>query len=664
MKQKLLFLAGLILFLNISIKVSAKKIALIAAISKYEFCSALNTDKDVELIKTTLINRGFDEKYIFILRNEQVSKKNLIKIFRTKLIEIAEPGDIVVFHFSGHGQQVMDANDDEADGYDESLVCYSAWPMWDLTEYKGEEHFLDDDLNKLLKEIRIKIGKKGSVLAVIDACYSGTMSRGNETIRGNFNAIAPNDYSPVPMAKTAVSSGIEIETGNEQMSPFILFSASKQDEVNYETRTEDGECVGSLSYAFAKSLNRKSKVKTYRGLFDLIKTYMAISSPHQTPLAEGNLDIELFSGKAVELNNYYTVKNISGNEIIINVGRIGGVHEGTIVNFYPVDTKKPTITKQIVKGEVIKSGDFTSVVKPETQIYNHKIRKSWVFIEESTYGDMKVNVFIDEKIKNRKKIIKIIEKHPVIRIVENERIKIADIIVKDSIAEYGKYLLHYEIKNDKNSFTDTILNNDISSIADAVQKEVLYYSKARYLRQLELYNPDIDVRLELLPVEDYKSNEGNYIATEFGKQEDKIVNGQTIFKEDSLFVFKIENKGDATAYFQILNIQPNNAVSILIPGEGVNEGDIKIESGQTVIFTSDIMQIVKPLGTDMFKIIASTEPMYNLRNIVENSKDLRGKPKSPFEILVQGISKGTRSVKCSVPVNTVNTYSVVIRTEN
>lgn len=112
-----------------------------------------------------------------------------------------------------------------------------------------------------------------------------------------------------------------------------------------------------------------------------------------------------------------------------------------------------------------------------------------------------------------------------------------------------------------------------------------------------------------------------------------------------MFIFEIENKGRRTAYFQIMDIQPDNSISILIPGEGVNEGDMQIEGRKIIIFTTKIMQVGEPLGTDMFKIIASPEPMYNLRNIIENKKDTRGMPKSPFEILAQDISKGTRAAK-------------------
>jgi len=662
MKHYYFFISSLLLFC-FPLQTTAKKIALIVAVSDYEFCNDLHTEKDVFLIKQTLINQGFENKYITCLQNQEVTKANFIKTFRTKLIEIAEPGDIIVFHFSGHGQQVIDIDGDEADGYDESLVCYPAWPSWDETEYKGEEHLLDDELNTLLNELRIKAGKKGSVLLLIDACFSGTMSRSHETIRGNFNAIAPLKYNPKLKPGNDNSSGFDTSIEKEELAPIIIFSASKQDEFNSETKTETGEEVGSLSYAFSKCLNSKSKINTYRGLFDYMKIYMANLVPHQTPLAEGDIDRDLFGKKEASIKEYYKVKQIKNREIIIDIGRMGNIHKGTILGLYPIDTKKPNRLKLLSKAEVIKSNDFDAVIKIDKQLNEDVIKKSWIYIEEQSYGDMKVNIFINSNNKSWDKVSNNLIEHPLIEIMSKDEILKSDIIIKDSISKSGKLLVHYLIKNDNNSYIDTIDDIYIETISEAIIKQVIFYSKARYLKQLELNNPELDIELQLLPVKNYENRDGKYIATEFGKQNDNFKDGQIVFKEGDLFVLKLTNKGNEEAYFQIMFLTPDNSVYIEIPEEGTNEGDIKIEVGQTIIFDSKIMQISEPFGIDMFKVIASPEPLYNLRNIVKNIKDTRSMQKSPFEILTQNICSGTRELKTTtIPSNTVNINSLIIKT--
>jgi len=72
-----------------------------------------------------------------------------------------ECGDIFVFYFSGHGGQQLDANGDELDGHDETLVAY------DLD-------IIDDDLNT--HWLRFEEGVR--VVMISDSCNSGTNYKG------------------------------------------------------------------------------------------------------------------------------------------------------------------------------------------------------------------------------------------------------------------------------------------------------------------------------------------------------------------------------------------------------------------------------------------------------------------------------------------------------
>jgi hypothetical protein len=47
-------------------------------------------------------------------------------------------------------------------------------------KYVGENHITDDELNGCLKDIREKVGPKGFVYVVIDACHAGSSYRGDE----------------------------------------------------------------------------------------------------------------------------------------------------------------------------------------------------------------------------------------------------------------------------------------------------------------------------------------------------------------------------------------------------------------------------------------------------------------------------------------------------
>ena len=88
------------------------------------------------------------------------TRTNIIRQIRW-LTHGAKPGDILFFHYSGHGAQVPDdaVTGDETDHLDEVLV-----PL--------DETIKDDYLHRALVEM---VPKDVTLIAVIDACHSGTM---------------------------------------------------------------------------------------------------------------------------------------------------------------------------------------------------------------------------------------------------------------------------------------------------------------------------------------------------------------------------------------------------------------------------------------------------------------------------------------------------------
>jgi hypothetical protein len=80
------------------------------------------------------------------------------------LVRSAQPGELLVFQYSGHGTQARDLNADESDRYDEALV-----PI----DYQTGALLLDDDLAEVYRQL-----PEGAVLTLfMDCCHSGTNSR-------------------------------------------------------------------------------------------------------------------------------------------------------------------------------------------------------------------------------------------------------------------------------------------------------------------------------------------------------------------------------------------------------------------------------------------------------------------------------------------------------
>jgi hypothetical protein len=171
------------------------KHALIIAIGNYPELSgwkSISSLNDVELIQSALGKQGFTD--FTILRDSQASKSNILNAFNA-LKEKLRKGDILVVHFASHGQQILDDDGDEIDGFDEAIVAFGA-PMRYDKAYEGENHLRDEELGEQLDEIRVRLGKEGDVMVLIDACHSGTGTRGEGVVRGGAPPFAPDQRLP------------------------------------------------------------------------------------------------------------------------------------------------------------------------------------------------------------------------------------------------------------------------------------------------------------------------------------------------------------------------------------------------------------------------------------------------------------------------------------
>lgn len=153
--------------------------------------SKINGDNDVRYVVKMLEDQNYTD--IRTLKNEQATKQGIVN----SLLSLAgrcSKGDNVYIHYSGHGQLITDLNGDEAKRWkgwhakwDESLIPYDAYMLY-CDKDRGEKHLTDDELSYYLSIIRSKVGKKGEIIVVIDACHSGDATYGelDEPVRGVY----------------------------------------------------------------------------------------------------------------------------------------------------------------------------------------------------------------------------------------------------------------------------------------------------------------------------------------------------------------------------------------------------------------------------------------------------------------------------------------------
>lgn len=201
-KDKFLFKLTLVLLIFFfSVPSNAASRALVIGLGEQEDkrWAKINGDNDIAYVVKLLQQRGFTD--IRTLKNNQATKSGILKAFYS-LKESCSLGDRVYIHYSGHGQLMTDLNGDESlkwNGWhaqwDQSLIPYDAYMTY-CNKDRGEKHISDDELAKLLLGIRKKVGKKGEIIVVIDACHSGDATCGplDEPIRGvDTKFVIPKD---------------------------------------------------------------------------------------------------------------------------------------------------------------------------------------------------------------------------------------------------------------------------------------------------------------------------------------------------------------------------------------------------------------------------------------------------------------------------------------
>lgn len=254
---------------------NASNRALLVGIGAYDQMktgwSQIHGDKDVELLEPLLRKQGF--KDIVTLTNSEATKAAIVRELKS-LADRSKPEDKIYFHFSGHGQPVRDDNEDELSSgkkYDESIIPYDAYRdnLKLGGKYEGQNHLIDDELAPLLNDIKEKIGEKGELFVVVDACYSKGIQKDKVT------EIDPDilkysrgtDQTFVPKPGSAYLKNIPKPKDYTKTGNMTVVTACQSDESNYEYKIDSKTRYGSLSYYIYILLKSNADFSQWRKSF-------------------------------------------------------------------------------------------------------------------------------------------------------------------------------------------------------------------------------------------------------------------------------------------------------------------------------------------------------------------------------------------------------------
>ena len=602
-----------------------RKIALVIAIGNYDSSTGwktISSANDINFIKPTLLSQGFSESDIEIIQNEKATKEGIINSI-DRLIAKAQAGDIIVFHFSGHGQQVFDdANKDEADGYDEALVPYNANMRYG-GGYTGQNHIRDDELGTKLKLLRKKIGKQGSLLVLLDACHSGTGTRGQDIsiTRGSEAKCEPEGYKNTISGTRGGSSAEGVFDDRELLSNMVVISAASADQLNYETKDNNNNGVGALSYAFSRALAQSAGPLNYKILFEKIKTDIQSWKPYQNPQIEGNTEQQVLGGKFIPSTEIVRISRWnSDNSIEIPRGIIHSINTGTRFDLYPVEVTDFKASQPVASGVVSEAlmgkstGVFSGSVPPKDRAYN-------IVFQTKSFGDMSVAVKINlsDAVLSSQVREKFKAFHFIVLDKPNADISFTqwvDPSTKEKslqlVAANDSVLWEKEMKQNASQMVE-------ESAEDIVQK-IKQYSRAQFLRGIQTA-PDAKVfeyvQVEVIPGIIRTINGVDTLIQKKDIKEMTNSRGDIQFREandespdNEGFVIRVRNLHDYSVYISVLDIMPDNAVAVLMPDpsdENSTAEDYKIAAKQT--YTSRPIKLYPPFGKDFMKILVTRQAM-------------------------------------------------------
>jgi hypothetical protein len=246
-----------------------------------------------------LLQEGFgfdDANQIRVLTDERATTPAIKDRLRW-LLQGTAAGDVLVFHYSGHGAQVRDRHGDELDdGLDEIICPYDL--DWD-------DPFTDDDLYDCLRGLAPGV----NLTVVLDCCHSGTGLReaagaGPSATRSRcLNAPADIQHRSQPLIEdlgparrytmTKARTELRLRRFGRRAAAAgaTLLAACRSDQVSADAWI-DGDFHGAFTYFLCSAAEEGKFRLTYADLLARTRELLLANRYDQVPQLEGPREVQ------------------------------------------------------------------------------------------------------------------------------------------------------------------------------------------------------------------------------------------------------------------------------------------------------------------------------------------------------------------------------------
>ncbi len=549
----------------------------------------------------------------------------------------------------------------------------------------GFKHIRDDELQGVLTRLREKVGPRGNVVFWIDACHSGTGTR------GEAGPMPRGPDEPIGLPAGGARSGtggadeaglFEGASGGTARAPFVVFSASRQGEKDWETRDADGTPVGPLSLALSRTLPTVRPGESYQALFDRLAALMSTLAPNQLPQIEGDASTEVFSGRAVPYEPYYRVTEITpkGHAILAG-GQLTGLGKGSRVAFFPIGGS-PASGRPSAQGTVEFAGPAESRVTVDPGVAaTVDLKQTWAFVTEAAFGDLAVDLYVDPALGagERTAIITALEPRGLARIVDDPSRALLAVGLHTARSSGSPAAVVITTAVDRAPVGAPIrapLGAPIAgqTIPEAVRDRVEDYARNRYLKGITLSSSEVNVRLTIVPAqhqytEDVRGNRAcagsdttkRGLARQLGSAERtwELADGDG-------FLLELHNVGKRPAHVAVLELYPDGRVGQMFPAEGLQMAEARLDPGQKALVRDVCFTATAPVGNYTFKLFAtdaserSSRPI-DFRPVLTRDRTVSRGEMGPFAALLDSTYATTRTGGTTLAVNSGSTDQILVK---
>jgi len=564
---------------------------------------------DMDLLAKMLVERfGFSRNQVLRLHDRTSTREGIVAALKA-LRQKAGPGKQLIFAFSGHGSFIEDDHPtEESNRLDETICPYDR-------DEEGSGDIRDDELFTYCTDIL----KRGGFLTVIlDSCYSGNASKGDETTR--LRTAPPLDTN---IGKDSPLAQPELDPYKNR---FTFFAASKEDQPAEETWFDAGlgkaGFYGVFSHTLIQFLWETEKGTTWENVHSSVAQEVAKHNPAQFPVLRYGHRTAPFGEALSALSPTFRISHVTGDGamICVNAGEMAGLRKGVLLSVFDFKTKsEDQFQKPLAFYRVLATGSHHAIAEliEDKQSQHRKISTGFrVQRNPDDLTDRTWPVVLDANLPKSMRIE-----------LEQLLAKYGFLTPTTSIAQDGRRFFRIRFVEPTSENQATLHLEGFpspmqwvlgSSPSDQTAKLMVHHmlKAVNWYALLDIRNPRT-TSVNSFPFDiDVERGSCDDILGTFQPLEPIINHGELTFQDKDIIRLSYTNRSSEALFITVFFM--GNKANLDVWNH--SQFDALVQPGATITIEA-LMQIIPPFGRDWVKAFVNREKPFDPTPFLQGSKD-------------------------------------------